>query len=221
VMGTVHFGAQLLEQETVALDSARRESIIASIGRSSQRAIKIIRSFERLPRSGIMSDSPSEQLVELGELVQEVFRQLREMADARGVELRVGSEFPTLYLDSGALELILINLVSNAIKYADTDKSAPYVVIRSQDRDDCFELVVEDNGLGIPAAAVEKVFERFTRAHAEMDGQLGVDGTGLGLSIVEECVKALGGEISLSSKEAEGTAFTILVPKKLPPIAGD
>jgi signal transduction histidine kinase len=219
VMGTVHFGAQLLEHESVALDTERRESIIASIGRNSQRAIKIIRSFERLPRSGIMSDSPSEQLVELGELVQEVFRQLREMADARGVELRAGPEFPTLYLDSGALELILINLVSNAIKYADTDKPAPYVVIRTQDRDDCFELVVEDNGLGIPAAAVEKVFERFTRAHADMDGQLGIDGTGLGLSIVEECVRALGGEISLTSNEGEGTAFTILVPKKLPPIA--
>src|SRR5918993_3566924 len=121
VMGTVHFGAQLLEHETVSIDTARREQIIASIGRNSQRAIKIIRSFERLPRSGIMSDSPSEQLVELGELVQEVFRQVREMADARGVELLAAPIFPKLYVDSGALELILINLVSNAIKYADVD----------------------------------------------------------------------------------------------------
>jgi len=221
VMGTVHFGAQLLEHENVSLGTERREHIIASIGRNSQRAIKIIRSFERLPRSGIMSDSPSEQLVELDELVQEVFRQLREMAEARGVELRAGPDFPTLYLDSGALELVLINLVSNAIKYADTNKAAPYVVIRSQDRDECFELVVEDNGLGIPATAVEKVFERFTRAHAEMDAQLGIDGTGLGLSIVEECVKALGSQITLTSKETEGTTFTILVPKKLPPIAAE
>jgi signal transduction histidine kinase len=219
VMGTVHFGAQLLENQSVAIDGERRAHIIASIGRNSQRAIKIIRSFERLPRSGIMSDTPSEQLVEVGELVQEVFRQLRDMSDARSVELRAGHDFPTLYLDSGALELILINLVSNAIKYADTNKAARYVVIRGQDRDDCFELVVEDNGLGIPAEAVEKVFERFTRAHAEMDTQLGIDGTGLGLSIVEECVKALGGQIALTSKETEGTTFTILVPKKLPPIA--
>jgi len=219
VMGTVHFGAQLLEHEMVGLDRERRDQIIASLGRNSQRAIKIIRSFERLPRSGIMSDSPSEQLVETGEIVQEVFRQLRDMADARGVELRAGGDFPTLYLDSGALELILINLVSNAIKYADANKAVRYVVIRSQDRDDGFELVVEDNGLGIPAAAVEKVFERFTRAHAEMDAQLGIDGTGLGLSIVEECVRAIGGQIALTSKETEGTTFTILVPKKLPPLA--
>ncbi|MBA3272014.1 MAG: HAMP domain-containing histidine kinase [Acidobacteria bacterium] len=218
VMGTVHFGAQLLQDARVAADVTRRDEIIASIGRNSSRAIKIIRSFERLPRSGIMSDSPSEQLVEVRELVEEVFRQLREMAEARGVELRTTTGFPTLYLDSGALELVLINLASNAIKYADPHKTSRFVAVAGRDHAAHFELRVDDNGLGIPAHAANNVFERFTRAHADMDSQLGVDGTGLGLSIVEECVKSLGGTISLESQEHVGTTFTILVPKKLPPI---
>lgn len=219
VLGTLQFGAELLADSGVMQDDARRGDIAATIVRSSQRALKIVRSFERLPRSGIISDTPTEQIVEIGEIVQEVFRQVGDMAQARGVELRTSTEFPVLYLDSGALELTLINLVSNAIKYSDSEKPHPFVDISGQARDDFYELRVADNGIGIPTSALDTVFDRFTRAHAYLDARLGVDGTGLGLSIVEECVKVIGGEISCESQEGDGTMFKIVFPKKLPPLA--
>jgi signal transduction histidine kinase len=218
VLGTLQFGAELLGERFVSDDPARRQHIVGTVRRSTERALRIVRSFERLPRSGIMKDSPSEQIVELAELVQEVFRQLREMADSRGVELRTSGDFPQLFLDTGALELVLINLISNALKYSDPAKDTKYVNVAGASRESQYEIRIEDNGIGIPADAAVTVFQRFTRAHAELDEQLGVDGTGLGLSIVEECVKALGGDIRLESVDGTGTTFLVTLPKKLPPL---
>ena len=218
VLGTLQFGAELLAERVVADDPRHREHIVGTVRRNTQRALRIVRSFERLPRSGIMSDSPSEQIVEVAEMVQEVFRQLREMAEARGVELRMAGEFPSLFLDTGALELVLINLVSNALKYSDPEKPARYVKVSGASSESSYEIRVEDNGIGIPAESAATVFQRFTRAHADLDHQLGVEGNGLGLSIVEECVQALGGHIALESSEGVGTTFVVTLPKKLPPM---
>jgi signal transduction histidine kinase len=135
------------------------------------------------------------------------------------VELRTSGDFPKLYLDTGALELVLMNLISNAIKYSDPAKTQRLVEVTSHVSDRDYELSVADNGLGIPAEARATVFERFTRAHAALDEQLGVEGTGLGLSIVDECVKSLGGRIVVDSEEGVGTTFRITLPKKLPPVA--
>jgi two-component system OmpR family sensor kinase len=180
--------------------------------------VKIIRSFERLPQSGIVADKPTEQTVEFTELAQEVARQLQEMAEARGVELRIRSELPTLYLDTGALELILINLVSNAIKYSDPAKPTKFVEVGGRSDDGHYEIEVKDNGIGIPADSLGTVFERFTRVHAHLDEDLGINGSGLGLAIVEECVKSLAGQIEIQSEERAGTKFIIQIPKKLPPL---
>jgi len=216
VLGTLQFGAVLLDAGNAASDETTRQRLVGTLRRNTERAVKIIRSFERLPRSGIVADKPTEQTIEMADLVQEVFRQLQEMADARGVELRVGSQFPLLYLDAGALELILVNLVSNAIKYSDRQKDHPFVEITGHDHQESYEIRVRDNGIGIPAKAVDAIFERFVRAHPELDDELGVEGTGLGLAIVEECVKSLHGEIGLESQEGVGTTFILEIPKKLP-----
>jgi signal transduction histidine kinase len=217
VLGTLQFGAQLLDGESM-LDDERRAHLIGTVRRNADRAVKIIRSFERLPQSGIVADKPTEQSVEFAELTQEVARQLQEMADARGVELRIRSELPMLYLDTGALELILINLVSNAIKYADPAKPTKFVEVAGRSYDGHYEIEVNDNGIGIPADSLGRIFERFTRAHPHLDEDLGVNGSGLGLAIVEECVKSLAGEIEVQSEEHAGTKFVIHIPKKLPPL---
>jgi signal transduction histidine kinase len=73
-------------------------------------------------------------------------------------------------------------------------------------------VTVSDNGLGIPTDAVPSIFERFTRAHADRDGELGADGSGLGLAIVKESVQALGGVIVCHSTVGSGTRFEIRVP---------
>ena len=76
-----------------------------------------------------------------------------------------------------------------------------------------FALMVRDNGLGIPRDALpDLLHRRFYRVHAHRDQELGVDGTGLGLSIVQECVAALGGEITVASEEGADTTVRLIFP---------
>jgi signal transduction histidine kinase len=218
ILGTLEFGAALLVGDS-PLDDTQRRRLALTVRRNADRALKIIRSFERLPRSGVLADTPTEQTAALDELIREVFRQLQDMADGRAVELRLTSQPAMVHLDTGALELVLINLVANAIKYSDRSKPSRFVAIETSADNEHHSIRVIDNGIGIPEDAVTKVFERFVRAHADLDDQLGIDGTGLGLAIVDECVSALGGEIHVESTERVGTTFTIRIPRKLPPLS--
>jgi signal transduction histidine kinase len=138
------------------------------------------------------------------------------MSDARGVTMRGGADLPRLYVDTGRLELVLVNLVANAIKYSDPRKADRWVEVTAITNDQVHEIQVRDNGIGIPPEAIDRIFERFHRAHRELDSALGADGTGLGLAIVDECVKSLGAEIRVESEERVGTVFVLSLPKKLP-----
>jgi signal transduction histidine kinase len=66
--------------------------------------------------------------------------------------------------------------------------------------------------LGIPSAKLDRIFDEFVRAHADLDGELGTDGLGLGLSIVRESMDAMGGSVRVASVEGEGTTFTLEWP---------
>ena len=119
--------------------------------------------------------------------------------------------------DPARLELVLLNLVSNAIKYSDPSKAASFVEIGCvQDgaSDGKMVLCLRDNGIGIAESDQESVFERFFRAHTHRDADLGVSGSGLGLAIVEDCVKAMGGSIRCESALGEGSAFFVELPRR-------
>lgn len=101
------------------------------------------------------------------------------------------------------------NLISNAIKYNHQDGK---VTIMASDNDQSWQLVIKDNGIGIPTSQQPRVFERFYRGDASRTQQI-ANGTGLGLSIVKELVKKLNGEISLKSQVGVGTTITIIFSK--------
>jgi signal transduction histidine kinase len=167
-----------------------------------------------LSRAPDGSDNALVQRMELAAMVADVVTQLREMAEVRGVEIRPAAGLPAVRVDVARLELVLLNLVSNAIKYSDPDKPARFVEIAAVagDRADAFTLAVRDNGLGIPESEQRSVFARFFRGHAERDTQLGTDGLGLGLSIVADCVDSLRGSIRVDSTPGEGTTFFVDLP---------
>jgi signal transduction histidine kinase len=193
--------------------------VAATIRGNAERLSWLIDNLQRLARLGDALDGPSEQRIELEALASEVARQLEEMAAARGVTIRVARDLPTLVADPARLELVLLNLVSNAIKYSDPAKADPFVEIAADpagsDEQMC-EMLVRDNGLGIPEEDRAAIFERFFRAHSHRDGELGVTGTGLGLAIAVECVAALGGTIRCESVVNKGTTFFVTVPTKQP-----
>jgi len=124
-------------------------------------------------------------------------RQLRELARSRQATVRVQPDLPEVEVNAAAVELCLMNYLSNALKYADGEKGERWVEISgriqpaSHDAPAYAVVEVTDNGVGVPLAHRDKLFQRFFRAGA--DSTTGVEGTGLGLSIVREAVEALGG----------------------------
>jgi len=150
-------------------------------------------------------------------VAQEALRQLHEMADMKGVQIHIAETLPSLIVDVGRLELTFVNLLSNAIKYSDAGKADRIIEVigGSQSEDEC-ELIVRDNGIGIPDDRIGSIFERFSRAHADRDDLFGVSGVGLGLSIVADCVHVMGGRVEVESKENVGSSFKITLPKTPP-----
>jgi signal transduction histidine kinase len=185
--------------------------------RQTHRLIQLMEQLEGLSRLQTRQpDTADVQQIEISSVASEVARQLREMAEARGVKIQVSEDLPRILVELGRLELILMNLFSNAIKYSDPAKTERFVRAESARADDgelcCF--VVRDNGLGIPEGSLPTIFRQHTRAHADRDSELGVRGSGLGLAIVAECVEAVGGSISVQSTVGEGTTFRVLIPRE-------
>jgi signal transduction histidine kinase len=223
-IGTLMFAAALLEQDVVREDPRRLAKVASTVRTSTDRLSWLVENLQRIARMSDVIDGPSQQRVDLRSLTDEVARQLEEMAAARAVAIRIAPDLPSLVADPARLELVLLNLMSNAIKYSDGEKPDPFVEVvlappaagdlaGAASSSNTITIVVRDNGLGIPDGDQAAIFERFFRAHAHLDQQLGVTGTGLGLAIVVDCVQALGGTIRCESRAGAGTSFFIALPR--------
>ena len=195
------------------LDVAQRAYTVDLIARNVSNLVDMTYKLERVARLDGETDNACLQAVSIGTVATEAARQLREMAEARGVQLRIAAELPSVIVDVGRLELALVNLLSNAIKYSDPAKATRYVEITADGEiDGTCDIVVRDNGIGIPARRVADIFRRFTRAHADRDGLDNIAGVGLGLAIVDDCVRAMDGVIRVESQEGAGTTFVLRLP---------
>ncbi len=195
--------------------AALRTRITPLLQRNVTRIADILRSLEELARAREVTDTPVVQVIEVGAVAGEVSRQLADVATARGVTIRIAPDLPEVTVDMARLELALMNLVSNAIKYSDPAKAERHVDITGAAVDGRCTVAIRDNGLGIPADVVPQLFRRrFLRAHRHLDGELGNDGSGLGLSIVHECVASIGGAVEIESTEGLGTTVTLTLPRR-------
>jgi signal transduction histidine kinase/signal recognition particle receptor subunit beta len=146
------------------------------------------------------------QECDLTHVVADVLRTLRTEIEDADVRLRV-EPLPTVKGDAWALTRVFMNLIGNAIQYRHPDRE-PRVHVFVERRGDGWRLTVADNGIGVPAADVPRLFRRFERG----SNTGGVSGSGLGLHIVREVVAGHGGQVAVESKEGEGTNFVIDLP---------
>jgi signal transduction histidine kinase len=148
--------------------------------------------------------------VRLHSLVDRVLENFKTQAESRRVELK--NEVPelTARADSDRLQQVLSNLIGNAIKYG---REGGHVDVSGHLLDgSAIELCVRDDGPGIPAESLERVFERFYRVDKARSREQG--GTGLGLSIVKHIVASHGGKVWAKSEPGSGTAFYFTLPVK-------
>lgn len=143
-------------------------------------------------------------------IVQEVQEQLRPLATAKGIELTavISPTTPaTITTDSTRLRQVLMNLVSNGIKFTEAGQVE---MATSGNKNGRWLLQVRDTGVGIPPEAHDHIFEPFRQVDGSFTRRH--QGTGLGLSIVRQLVTMMGGTISLQSNTGQGSTFTIDLP---------
>ena len=195
------------------LDGARNEPVIAErflkiIERNTQRLDLLIQDL--LTISALESERIKLNLqpMELRPLVEKIFSDLKPPAENKNVELINQLSDLTATADVNRLEQVLANLVDNAIKYG---RAQGKVVVGGKKLDDGkLEIFVQDDGPGIPAESLDRVFERFYRVDKARSRDQG--GTGLGLSIVKHIVQAHGGEVWVKSELGKGATFFFTLP---------
>jgi two-component system, OmpR family, sensor histidine kinase SenX3 len=130
-------------------------------------------------------------------------------ADQRGIEIEVKdiAHGVAIWGDRRQLVSALFNLLENAVKYSPEGSA---ITVRADPDHDTVDLVVEDHGIGIPTRDLERVFERFYRVDQARSRETG--GTGLGLAIVRHVVNNHAGEVLVTSREGEGSVFTLRFP---------
>jgi signal transduction histidine kinase len=211
-VGAIRGAAHLMGEEWLSREEATRFQRM--ILENSEELNRVLHNLESLSR--IETDSRRSKNVLLPQAAAEAVRQLREMSQANGIDVDIADTLPSVEVDAAAVELCLVNYISNAIKYSDPRKERRRVVIDGRleplgTKGGELVVFVRDNGLGVPVERRGNLFARFYRAHD--DTITGAEGSGLGLNIVRETVESLGGRAWAEFPEGE-TVFAFSVPSR-------
>jgi two-component system phosphate regulon sensor histidine kinase PhoR len=145
----------------------------------------------------------------LRDLFQNAVQICRTQADEKRIRIELaGDEGLEAMVDPVLLEQAVVNLLDNAVKYSDPEKT---VRVRAQAVDYEIQIQVQDHGIGIEEKHLPRLFERFYRVDKARSRALG--GTGLGLAIVKHIAQAHGGHVTVESRLGEGSRFTIHLPR--------
>jgi PAS domain S-box-containing protein len=192
------------------LEPPQRKALRTIVG-ASNRMNELISTLLNVSRieSGNVIISPKK--VNLNHLTEEVFKELALTAENKHIALTSKLPITPLIIKADNLiaKEVLINLVSNAIKYT-PDEGTVEVALRK--RSDNVIIRVKDSGMGIPKAAREQIFTKFYRAPNVVRQE--TSGTGLGLYLVKGLIDALGGKIWFESEEGKGSTFFVELPVK-------
>jgi len=200
-------GALALLAETMAAggDEAVVRQLAERVTREADRLGRIIDDLLNL--SLIESqESPTREPVPVAVLIAEAVEAVRPVAEAAGIPLHVASELPDVEVPCDRRQVLsaLTNLFDNAVKYSEPPSA---VEIGASASDGMVTVMVTDHGPGIPSRDLERIFERFYRVDRARSRATG--GTGLGLSIVRHVAQAHGGDVTVESREGEGSTFRL------------
>ena len=202
LMATSHL---LLRPE---LPAAKRIELIKTMQRETARLSQMTTDFLDLARleSGRMRFVHA--AVDLPELVNECVEIIRHQAAGRGITIQVHLDpsLPALESDRGKLKQVLLNLLTNAVKY---NRENGTITVRVQLKETKWRVSVTDTGRGIPTESMQHMFEKFYRVAQTEDT---ATGTGLGLPIAKKIVEALGGEMGVESIAEVGSIFHFTLP---------
>ena len=198
-------------------DSVPSLGHIDRVLRNGRRLLRLINDALELSRHETGEIELQLEWTDVRSVIQSVLEVVQPLADAKTLQLLwdCDPDFSSVLTDSFRLQQILINLMSNAIRYTQTGNVT--LECRALD-DDQWVVSIIDTGIGIPLDVQARIFDPFFRGQLSDISQT-VEGTGLGLAIVDLLVKRLQGSIFVTSEVGMGSTFTIVFPIKISNLA--
>lgn len=192
-------------------DTDTQNKFLNVIASESRRMARLVTDLLTLSRYDSNKKKTKKESFDLGELVKQCQEKLAIEIKKKGhkVNAFVTADVPLVYADKDDIERVVLNILSNSIKYTgDNGEIKIYVGFVYNDA----YIKIFDNGIGISEEDLSRIFERFYRVDKARTREMG--GTGLGLSIAKEILDKNGGSIDIKSKLGEGTEVVIRVPTK-------
>lgn len=196
-----------------AEDALNQQSIEAldTVRRNAQNLLQLINDLLDFSKIEAGKMQYNIQRTEISEICQNTLEEIEPLASAKNLDLLFenGSSYVAM-CDPGRLKQVLLNLVSNAIKFTNEGSVELQIDDERVDDQSMIKIDIIDTGIGIPEDKLQSIFNVFEQAHVSTDNTTG--GTGLGLSITHKIVKDMNGQITVQSEVGEGSTFTLLLP---------
>ena len=145
------------------------------------------------------------------EVVEDIVTSVTAFTESKGINIIFDTDLEEKIIacDSEKIDRILLNLISNAIKFSDEGDE---ILVEVKDKGEFVEISVKDNGIGIEKEYLNMIFDRFKQVDKSLSRN--TEGTGVGLSLVKSIVELSGGSINVESKLGKGSKFTVRIPSK-------
>ncbi len=202
----------ILKDDSLSLPPKQQENL-QRMHRNAHRLYVLVNDLLDFSKAEAGKLEIHEELIDMKAFIAQIIDDAQGIAEERKLTLTFAakSHLGLLLFDQKMIEKIVLNLISNAMKFT---PEGGKVDVRLEKEDNFITLSVADTGNGIPEADIQRLFERFhqvnssqTRAH---------EGTGIGLAIIHQFVDLMGGKITVESKEGKGSTFTVRLPAREP-----
>jgi signal transduction histidine kinase len=209
-MASIKGFSQLLQDDKTFKDPKKRKKYLKIMEDESTRMSKMVKNMLSLSRIDMGTMKFDVETVNVNGFLEEIGLEMERIAEKKELKLTVHSTkgLPKMRADKEKLRQILINLITNSIKY--TEKGS--ITIDAIKKGKSIQFSVTDTGIGIPEKEQKKIFDRFYQIESPETRK--VLGAGLGLSIVREYIRLMGGRIWLESKVGKGSTFYFTLPIK-------
>jgi two-component system phosphate regulon sensor histidine kinase PhoR len=209
-LATILLYARLLRSGKTRGQPEREARYLEIIEQQSNQIQKLVRQILDLSRMEETVSYPRREAIHLPSVLKELLVPLDKLAHQKGliIETDLPASLPTITSNREAVQLILRNLVDNAIKFTPKGK----IRISARRCEETIAVNVSDDGIGIPPESMPHLFQRFYRTEAAVEQ--GIGGSGLGLALVKEATEKIGGSIQVESLAGRGSTFTVTLPMR-------
>jgi cell cycle sensor histidine kinase DivJ len=205
----IGFSEMLCKESALMIDASRRHEYAQLINESGRHLLSVVNGILDMSKIETGNFAITPEPFSPRQAIEDCCGLLALKARDSGIELVtvLAGELPDIVADKRALNQIMLNLVSNAIKF--TDRGGK-ITVNARHEGGTFAVTVADTGVGIDSEDMARIGDPFFQARSSYDRRH--DGTGLGLSIVKGLVALHGGEVEIASRIGEGTSVTIRLP---------